>query len=135
MAATNYLFFNGNCAEAMRFYQQTFGGKLDVMSVGDAPDVPPELPKDKTMHANLLLPDGGSIMASDDLSGAPHDGKSGFAIALDFKTVEETTRVYNALAEGGSVVMPLGKTFWSEAFGMVNDRYGTPWMVMVAGAT
>ena len=57
---------------------------------------------------------------------------NGFAISLSYPTVAETTRVFNALAEGGQIVMPFGKTFWAEAFGMVTDRFGTPWMVGTA---
>ena len=131
MPVSTYLFFNGNCAEAMRFYERTLGGKLETfMTYGESPDgqLPPNTRPDQVMHAHLVIGKG-EIMASDDMSGAPYKGMNGFAISLSYPTVAETTRVFHALADGGQIVMPFGKTFWAEAFGMVTDRFGTPWMV------
>lgn len=135
MPATPYLFFGGNCAEAMRFYERTFGAKLDaLLSYGDHPDgeaACPDGAKDKIMHAHLILKDGSTIMASDDMSPAPYKGMSGFAVSVTFPTLAEATRVFESLSEGGHVWMPMGKTFWSEAFGMCADRFGAAWMVSV----
>jgi len=135
MQPVPYLFFNGNCAEAMRTYERILGGKLDVIPYGAAPEgnVPPNVDKQKIMHARLALPDGGSLMAADDCSGRPYEGTHGFGVSVEVRSADESKRICDALADGGNVVVPLGKTFWSEAFGMVTDRYGILWLVSTAG--
>lgn len=129
---TAYLTFPGNCAEAMHFYERTFGGKITaLMRHADTPhadQVPPES-RDKVMHAALSLPGNGMLMAGDAPAHVPFDGMKGFMLAITYDTVEEATRIFNALAEGGTVQMPIGPTFWALAFGMLTDRYGTPWAV------
>lgn len=134
MPPATYLFFNGNCAEAMRFYEKTLGGKLDaIMTYGESPDGCPENVDPKmVMHAHLVVRDG-AIMASDDMSGQPYRGMSGFGISLQYPTVAEAKRVFDALAKDGQVLMPFDKTFWSPGFGMTTDRFGTPWMIGTAG--
>jgi PhnB protein len=125
-----YLFFDGNCADAMRFYERTLGGKLEMMTHADSPmaaQTPPGS-ADRIMHARLGL-DGGVLMASDSMVGQPYGGMKGFSLALEYPTVADARRVFDALAEGGQVTMPMQKTFWAEAFGMLVDRFGTPWMV------
>ncbi len=137
MPVSPYLFFNGNCAEAMRFYEKTLGGKLETfMTYAENPDgqLPKGVAPDKIMHASLKLNDGSVIMASDDMSGAPYKGMSGVAIATGYSTLAKTKAVFDALGAGGKVVMPFGKTFWSEGFGMVEDRFGTQWMLGVEDA-
>ena len=127
----SYLFFNGNCAEAMRFYEKTLGGKLEkMMTYGDSPEpeAGPPGSKGQIMHACLVL-DGRMLMASDDPSGGAAKGMSGFALSLNYPTAAEARRVFDALADGGTVMMPMAETFWTEIFGMVTDRFGTPWMV------
>lgn len=127
----SYIFFDGNCAEAMRFYERTLGGKIEMMLTGaEAPEsekMPPGT-ENQIMHASLALPDGGRLMASDSM-GQPYEGMKGFALSLNYPDVAQARRVFDALSEGGTVTMPLGKTFWAEAFGMLTDRFGTPWMV------
>lgn len=125
-----YLTFDGNCAEAMRFYQRTLGGKLDLMTHAQSPiaaQTPPGS-ENRIMHARLSL-DGRLLMASDSMVGHPYAGMKGFSLSLIYPTVAEAQRVFNALADGGKVIMPLDKTFWAKAFGMLVDRFGTPWMV------
>ena len=125
-----YLTFDGNCAEAMRFYQRTLGGKLDLMTHAQSPiaaQTPPGS-ENRIMHARLSL-DGRLLMASDSMVGHPYAGMKGFSLSLIYPTVAEAQRVFNTLAEGGKVIMPLDKTFWARAFGMLVDRFGTPWMV------
>ena len=125
-----YLVFDGNCAEAMRFYQRTLGGKLDLMTHADSPiaaQTPPGS-ANRIMHARLSLDDA-TLMASDSMPGNPDRGMTGFSLALVYPTHAEAKRVFDALAEGGKVTMPLQKTFWAEAFGMFVDRFGTPWMI------
>ncbi|HEX3553391.1 MAG TPA: VOC family protein [Thermoanaerobaculia bacterium] len=126
-----YLFFDGNCADAMRFYERTLGGKLDLMKASDSPaaaQMPPGS-GDQILHARLLLDDGRALMASDWMDGQPYPGKKGVSLSLGYPTVAEAQRVFDALAAGGKVNMPFQKTFWAEAFGMLEDRFGTPWMV------
>ena len=125
-----YVFFNGNCAEAMRFYERTLGGKLDMMTHAQSPiaDQVPPGSADRIMHARLTI-DGRNLMASDSMVGQPYGGMKGFSLALAYPTAAEAKRVFDALADGGQVTMPLQKTFWAEAFGMLTDRFGTPWMI------
>jgi len=130
MQLDTYLTFNGNCADAMRFYQRTLGGKLDLMTHAQSPiagQTPPGS-ENRIMHARLAI-DGRLLMASDSMVGHPYEGMKGFSLSLIYPTVVEATRVFNALADGGKVIMPLDKTFWAKAFGMLVDRFGTPWMV------
>lgn len=133
----SYLFFDGTCAEAMRFYERTLGGKLEMMmTYGQSPD-PEHCPpgsKDRIMHASLIV-DGRSLMASDTPAGQAGAGMNGFSLSLAYQSADEARRIFDKLADGGKVTMPVSKTFWAEAFGMLTDRFGTPWMVMggVAG--
>lgn len=125
-----YLFFGGNCREAMTRYQEVFGGELQVMGFAEAPpEARPEgAAADGVMHASLALPDGGMLMASDDPSGG-FSGHSGFGVAHTADTPDETRRLYEQLVEGGQPWMPVEATFWSPAFGMCADRFGVPWML------
>jgi PhnB protein len=127
----SYLFFNGNCAQAMRFYEKALGGKLEtMMTYGQSPQ-PESCPAgsaDRIMHASLSL-GGRTLMASDTPQGQPYQGMNGFGLSLNYPTAAEARRVFDTLAAGGKVVMPVDKTFWAEAFGVVTDQFGTPWMV------
>ncbi|RYY93745.1 MAG: VOC family protein [Comamonadaceae bacterium] len=126
----SYLFFDGTCAEAMRFYQHTLGGDLQPMlTYADAPEPDACLPsgKDRIMHACLVL-DGRLLMASD-TPGGGEGAMRGFAVALNYDQPADARRIFDALGAGGSVTMPMQKTFWCEAFGMLTDRFGVPWMV------
>ncbi|MDH6591288.1 PhnB protein [Variovorax sp. TBS-050B] len=126
-----YLTFDGNAAEAMRFYEKTLGGTIHMMmTVGETPDAahfPPEA-RHRIMHAALAYGDG-MLMASDTMPGQTYEGMKGFGVALTLDTVAEGKRVFDAFAEGGHVGMPFEKTFWVEGFGMVTDRFGTPWLI------
>jgi PhnB protein len=125
-----YLFFDGNCADAMRFYERTLGGKLTLMTHAEAPSGAQAPPgnADRIMHARLVI-DGGVLMASDETAGHPYAGMKEFSLSLTYPAVAEAQRVFDALAEGGRVNLPFQKTFWSEGFGMLVDRFGTPWMI------
>lgn len=132
-----YLFFNGNCAEAMRFYEKTLGGKLEVlMTHGESlvADQTPPGQADKIMHARLVI-DGNVLMASDGMATDRYKGMNGFSVSIVYPTAAEAKRVFEALAKGGQVIMPLDKSFWAEAFGMLVDRFGTPWMINGAMTT
>jgi PhnB protein len=125
-----YLFFDGNCAEAMRFYERTLGGKLFMMTHGESPmgAQTPAGSADRILHANLDL-DGRMLMASDSMVGHPCEGMHGFSMSLVYPTVQEARKIFDALADKGKVTMPMQETFWVEIFGMLTDRFGTAWMV------
>jgi PhnB protein len=131
--AIPYLAFNGNCAEAMRFYEKTLGAKLEMMMKGSempGADKMPPGDADKIMHARLALDGGRALMASDWMGpGGPYPGMKGFAVSVTLPKLPDAKRVFDALAQGGKVNMPMSETFWSQAFGMLVDRFGTPWMV------
>jgi PhnB protein len=130
-----YLFFDGTCADAMRFYERTLGGKLDLITHAQSPiagQTPPGS-ADRIMHARLTF-GGGTLMASDSMVGHPYEGMHGFSLSLTYPTAADARRMFDALVQGGQVTMPLQKTFWSEAFGMLVDRFGTPWMINTEAA-
>lgn len=126
---TPYLFFNGNCREAMDFYKQCFGGKLEIMTYGEAPEQAnyPKGSKDNIMHA-CLTHDHFMLMASDNPNNAPVTGDN-VSISIHPDTVAETQTLFNALSKGGKVTMPLADTFWGAHFGMLIDKYGFHWML------
>ncbi len=127
-----YLGFDGTCAEAMRFYEKTFSGKLAALikfsDMPDAGEMPPAV-GNRIMHANLVLHDGSSLMAGDAPSGQPFEGMKGCMLTLSYPKVDEATRIFETLAAGGKVTMPLQETFWADRFGMLTDRYGTSWAI------
>lgn len=127
-----YLAFDGNCAEAMRFYAKVLQGKLEMLTFGQslmAERTPPDA-MNRVMHARLALQGNGSLYAGDCPPGMPYRGIHGASIALNYDAVGPAEGVFNALAaDGGSVTMPFGPTFWAKGFGMVTDRFGCPWIV------
>ncbi len=131
MAIHPYLTFGGNCREAFTRYEEIFGGDLTLLTMAEMPDEAPAPPEqaDMIMHAALRF-GGDLLMASDDPTG-DYSGVRGIHVNFTVANEDEARRVFDALAEGGSVTMPLDKTFWSPAFGMCVDRFGIPWMVNV----
>ena len=132
-----YLFFTNNARAAMTRYQEILGGKLDIMGVdemppGEADAMPFEAPDGMVMHAALAFGDGDLLLASDDPTG-DGQGVKGAAINITLSDQYEARRIFDGLAEGGEVQMPLGKTFWSPLFGTCVDRFGVSWMVNVEG--
>lgn len=133
MPKTNpYLMFDGTCREAMQTYERILGGKMQaMMTFAEAPpsaQMPPGS-EDRIMHACLAY-DGGVLMASDCMRGMQHERMQGMVVALSYPDAASARRTFAALADGGHQIMPIAKTFWSEAYGMLVDRFGTPWMVM-----
>jgi PhnB protein len=134
----SYLTFDGTCAEAMRFYERTLGGKLETLTTHADSPIAGQTPSDdadRVLNARLVLDGGAVLMASDTMTGHPYEGMKGFSVSLTYPKSSDSRRVFDALSNGGKVTLPLQKTFWSEAFGMVVDRFGTPWMVNTAPAT
>lgn len=126
-----YLFFGGNCAEAFARYHEIFGGEVFLMKMGDAPDagdVPPDK-ADMVIHAALTFPDGALLMASDDPMDDDFGPVQGMMVSYAADDPDDARRVFDLLAEGGTVNQELTQTFFSPAFGMCTDRFGTPWMV------
>jgi PhnB protein len=127
-----YLFFDGNCAEAMRFYEKALGGKLEVLMSGAQSPMAAHMPKeyaDRILHARLALPGGGLLFAGDAPVNMPYEGIKGVSIAVDYATTAEAEKVFATLAEGGQVTMPMQPAFWARSWGMLIDRFGTPWIV------
>jgi PhnB protein len=129
-----YLTFGGRCQEALDFYGKALGAKIEmVMKFKDSPEPPPPgmLPpgfEDKIMHSSFRIGES-TVMASDGCEKG--SGFQGFSLSLGVATEAEADRAFAALSEGGSVQMPLNKTFWSPKFGMVTDKFGVAWMVNV----
>jgi PhnB protein len=131
MSLYPYLFFTDTTREAMTRYQEIFGGQLDIMGAADLPEgeeMPFEPSDGFVVHAALMFGDGDLLMASDDPTG-DGSGVKGAAINVTLSDADEARRVFEALADGGTVHMPLGETFWSPLFGSCADRFGVSWMV------
>jgi PhnB protein len=129
--AIAYLAFNGNCADAMRFYERALKGTLFLMSGADSP-MAAQIPKEfahRILHARLALPGGGVLYGGDAPAHLPYEGIKGVSITLDYPTVAEARHVFDALAVGGQVSMPMQPAFWAKEWGMLTDRFGTPWIV------
>lgn len=136
MQSNTYLFFDGECEAAFKFYEQCLGGKIDgMMTYGDAPmseEIPSEQ-RDRIMHANLTV--GGMVLMGSDTPPDSFKKPQGFSVNLQFDDLVEGERIFHKLAENGTVKMPFQETFWSTRFGMLVDRFGTPWMINVQPAT
>jgi PhnB protein len=135
MQAQIYLFFDGRCEEAIEFYKQALGAEVEMlMRFKDSPEPPqpgmvPPGSENKVMHASFRIGET-TVMASDgNCLGKP--SFQGFSLSLNARDEAEAERLFAALGDGGQVQMPLAKTFFSPRFGMVADRFGVPWMVIV----
>ena len=130
MQIHTYLLFDGTCGEAFRLYERVLGGTIDfIQTHGESPmadQTPPEL-RDKIMHVHMTV--GDQVLMGSDAPMQHFEKPQGFSVSLGIEDPAEAERVFNALSEGGEVRMELQKTFWADLFGMVVDRYGTPWMV------
>ncbi len=130
-----YLFFNGRCEEAIEFYRTAVGAEVNMlMHYKDSPEpaepgsIPPGS-EDKIMHADLTIGSTTVLVSDGRCEGTPHF--DGFALSLTLAQESEAERLFNALAEGGQITMPLTKTFFSPRFGMLADKFGVMWMVYV----
>ncbi len=131
-----YLTFDGNCEEAFNFYQKVF--QVEAHFAGKFKDMPenPKFPvaeedKEKIMHVSMAISKETTLMGSDSSEAFGHASVFGnnFSISINTETVEEVTRIFNELSEGGTIKMPLEKTFWGAYFGMFIDKFGIHWMV------
>jgi PhnB protein len=124
--------FNGNCAEAMRFYASVLDGKLEVLMSGADSPMAAQIPKefaDRILHARLALKDGGYLYGGDAPAQVPFQGIHGVSVTLNFNSIPAARIVFDKLAAGGKVTMPFAPSFWAKSFGMLVDRFGTPWIV------
>ena len=130
MQLNPHLAFNGQCEAAFRFYEKCLGGKVVFMlSYADSPmaeQVPADWGK-KILHATLGL--GDQRLTGADVPPEWYKKPQGFSVSLNVSLAAEAERIFNALAENGTVQMPLQETFWALRFGMVVDQFGIPWMV------
>ena len=125
-----YIHFQGQCADAMAFYAQVFGGTdMQMMRYGEGPGAPPEF-KDsaRVMHAQVTIGEG-TLMASDYPPGAAGDAQAGFSVMQSAPDAATANLWFDKLNDGGAVIQPMQQTFFSPAFGMVKDRFGTHWII------
>lgn len=130
-----YLFFEGCCEEALEFYKKTLGAEVTfLMRFKECPEPESCQPgtEEKVMHANVRIGESNIMVSDGRCGGTP--GFQGFALSFSPPNEAEAATVFGALSEGGQVVMPLEKTFWSPFFGMVTDRFGVLWMINVIAA-
>ena len=134
----SYLFFGGKCEAALDFYKTAIGAQIGkIMHFNESPEPMPEGKlqagfETKVMHS-IFTVGNTQIMASDGMAGGKPEFK-GFSLSVTAKDAAEADRLFAALGKGGQVQMPLGKTFFSPRFGMVADKFGVGWMVIVPGA-
>lgn len=130
MRLNPYIYFNGQCEEAFTFYEKALGGKIQVLMTFEKSPMASKLPAEwgkKVMHVRMAAGDQ-VIMGSDPPPGH-YTKPQGFSVCLELQTPGEAERIFQALAEGGNVTMPIQETFWALRFGMLVDRFGIPWMV------
>lgn len=130
MQLNAYLSFNGNCQDAFQFYAQCFGGKIEAMIPYEGSPAADRVPPDwrsKIMHACLAIGDG--VLMGADVPPDSYNLPKGFSINIPVRDVAEAERIFQSLAQDGTVHMPLQQTFWTARFGMLRDRFGTPWMI------
>ncbi|HWY59643.1 MAG TPA: VOC family protein [Terriglobales bacterium] len=130
MKLNSHLTFNGQCEAAFKFYEQCLGGKIvTILTHANSPmrDQVPSEWSNKVLHAALTI--GNETLMGYDAPPEHYQKPQGFSVALHVKDSEEAERKFQALAENGTVQMPIQETFWSPRFGMVVDRFGIPWMI------
>jgi PhnB protein len=131
MQLNPYLSFNGQCEEAFKFYEKALGGKIEAIHRYEGSPMAKHMPAEwqsKVMHVTLKL-EGGMVLMGSDPPPDRYQAPQGFSVSLSMKDPAETERIFNELAQGGTVHMPIQQTFWSARFGMLADQFGIPWML------
>jgi PhnB protein len=131
MQLNAYLHFNGQCETAFKFYEQALGGKVVAMMRYEGTSAMghvPEHMRNRIIHARIQI--GDTIIMGSDAPPERFSPPKGFALSLRTGTVAEAEKIFRTLAENGQVSMPIGKTFFAASFGMLNDRFGVPWMIL-----
>ena len=130
MQLNPYLLFNGNCEAAFKFYEKVLSGKIEGMLTHAGTPAEEHVPaewRDKILHARMTI--GDAVLMASDAPPGRYDKPKGFSVSITLKKPADAERIFNALAENGSVQMPFQQTFWSPGFGMCVDRFDIPWMV------
>jgi PhnB protein len=136
MQSNTYLNFNGNCEGAFKFYEQCLGGKIVAMMTHAESPMAEQTPaewRDKILHVQLNV--GDMVLMGSDAPPEYFEKPQGFNVNLQFDDVTEAERIFSALSKDGMVKMPIQETFWAARFGMLVDRFGTPWMINCFVAT
>jgi PhnB protein len=125
-----YLTFNGQCEAAFKFYEKVLGGKIAAMiphAGTPAEDHVPSDWRDKIIHARLVV--GDKVLMGSDAPPERYEPEKGSSVSLGIDKPADADRIFGVLAENGTVQMPIQETFWAQRFGMLVDRFGTPWMI------
>src|SRR5262249_34536587 len=136
MQLDTYLFFNGQCEEAFKFYADALGGKIEAMMPHEGSPAAEHTPKEwgrKILHARMTV--ANAVLMGSDAPPGHYKQPQGYSVSITVKDPTEAERLFAALTENGSVQMPIQQTFWSPRFGMLVDRFGIPWMVNTEAAS
>ena len=135
MQVSPYLSFNGQCEAAFKFYEQCLGGQLGAIfryaGTPPADQVPADW-QNKVMHGSVTI--GDLILMGADVTPDRYESPKGFSLSVQIKSTTDAERIFRELGKDGRVVMPLEKTFWADRFGMLIDRFGTPWLINCEGS-
>jgi len=131
MQTNIYLFFNGQCEAAFKFYEKALGGKIESMMTYEGTPAAEQMPPDarkKILHASMTV--GDTVLMASDAPPNRFERPQGFSVSLGVDSAAEAERIFKALSEKATVKMPMEKTFFAERFGMLADKFGIPWMVI-----
>ncbi len=134
MQINPYLYFNGQCEEAFKYYERCFGGRLGAISRYAGSSMTDQVPadwQDKVMHGGVTV--GEQELMGADVAPGSYEAPKGFTLSIQIKSVADAERTFHELASNGRVVLPLEKTFWAARFGMLVDRFGIPWQINCEG--
>jgi len=135
MQLNAYIHFEGNCEEALKFYEQTLGARIDGLIRYEGSPAAQSAPPgwgDKVLHARLRV--GDDILMASDAPPGHYSKPQGFTLSVSLNDADKGEQVFKTMSDGGNVTMPYGPTFWAKGFGMCTDRFGVPWMVNVEQA-
>jgi PhnB protein len=130
MQLSPYLYFDGQCEEAFKFYEQVLGGKLDALLTFAGSPAEAEVPAEwgsKIIHADFILGDG--VLMGSDCPPGRYEVPKGFSVSIQIDDAAKAEQIFQTLADGGTIQVPFAETFWAKRFGMVVDKFGTPWMI------
>ena len=130
MQLNTYLLFSGNCEAAFKFYEKCLGGKIDAMLTHEGTPAAEQVPAEwrlKILHARMTV--GDQVLMASDAPPGRFQKPQGFSVNIGVTDPAQAERVFHALAEKGTVQMPIAETFWATRFGMLVDQFGIPWMV------
>jgi len=130
MKLTSYLYFDGQCEAAFKFYETRLDGKLEGTFPYEGSPIATDVPSDfrkKQMHATLVI--GDQTLMGADVPPGRYQKPTGFAVSIGLKDVTKAERIFKSLSEGAKITMPIQETFWAARFGMLTDQFGIPWMI------